>query len=71
MWGEAWNETRFVVKLVYRSVGEMVVGKVGVEQMSGPIGIVNEVNTAVNSGSESALYVLNLIALLTINLGEY
>lgn len=71
VWGEAWNETRFVVKLVYRSVGEMVVGKVGVDQMSGPIGIVNEVNNAVNSGSESVLYVLNLIALLTINLGVF
>ena len=71
MWGEAWNETRFVVKLVYRSLWEMLTGKIGIEQMSGPVGIVSEVNTAVNSGSNAWLYVLNLIALLTINLGVF
>ena len=71
VWGEAWNETRFVVKLVYRSLWEMLTGKIGIEQMSGPVGIVSEVNTAVNSGSNAWLYVLNLIALLTINLGVF
>lgn len=71
VWGQAWNETRFVVKLVYRSLWEMVTGKVGVEQMSGPVGIVSEVNNAVNSGSRSWLYVLNLVGLLTINLGVF
>lgn len=71
VWGEAWNETKFVVKLVYQSFWQMVTGKIGVDQMSGPVGIVSEVNNAVNSGSESWLYVLNLIALLTINLGIF
>lgn len=71
VWGEAWNQTRFVVKLVYNSLWQMVTGKLGVDQMSGPVGIVKEVNTAVNSGSTSWLYVLNLTALLTINLGVF
>ena len=71
IWGEAWNQTRFVVKLVYNSLWQMITGKVGVEQKSGPVGIVKEVNTAVNSGSSSWLYVLNLTALLTINLGVF
>ena len=71
VWGEAWNQTRFVVKLVYNSLWQMVTGKLGVDQMSGPVGIVKEVNTAVNSGSRSWLYVLNLTALLTINLGVF
>ncbi len=71
IWGEAWNQTRFVVKLVYNSLSQMITGKVGVDQMSGPVGIVKEVNTAVNSGSTSWLYVLNLTALLTINLGVF
>ena len=71
IWGEAWNRTRFVVKLVYNSLWQMITGKVGVDQMSGPVGIVKEVNTAVNSGSSSWLYVLNLTALLTINLGVF
>ena len=49
----------------------MVTGKVGMDQMSGPVGVVSEVNEAVNSGSKSVLYVLNLTALLTINLGVF
>ena len=71
IWGEAWNQTRFVVKLVYNSLWQMITGRIGVDQMSGPVGIVKEVNTAVNSGSTSWLYVLNLTALLTINLGVF
>lgn len=67
----AWNNTKFVVKLVYTSLWDMVTGKVGMEQMSGPVGIVNEVNNAVSQGDDSWLYVLNLMALLTINLGVF
>ena len=68
VWGEAWNETKFVVKLVYQSLWQMITGKVGLDQMSGPVGIVSEVNTAVKV---SWLNVLNLVALLTINLGVF
>lgn len=71
VWGEAWNQTKFVVKLVYQSLWQMITGKVGMEQVSGPVGIVSEVNTAVNSGPMSYLYVLNLVALITINLGVF
>lgn len=71
VWGEAWNETKFVVKLVYHSFWQIVTGKIGVREMSGPVGIVREVSSAVNSGSYSWLYVINLIALLTINLGVF
>ncbi len=68
---QAWYETKFVVKLVYRSLWQMITGRVGLDEMSGPVGIVSEVNNAVNSGSKSLLYVLNLVALLTINLGVF
>ncbi len=71
IWGECWNQTRFVVKLVYNSLWQMITGRIGVDQMSGPVGVVKEVNTAVNSGDDSWLYVLNLTALLTINLGVF
>lgn len=71
VWGESYNETKFTVKLVYQSFWQMITGKIGVEEMSGPVGIVNEVNNAVNSGKYSLLNVLNLIALLTINLGIF
>lgn len=71
IWGEAWNETKFVVKLVYNSLWQMITDKVGMEQMSGPVGVVSEVHNAVTSGDNSWLYVLNLMALLTINLGVF
>ena len=71
IWGESWNETKFVVKLVYTSLWQLVTGKVGMDQMSGPVGVVTVVNDAVHSGSKSWLYVLNLTALLTINLGVF
>lgn len=71
IWGYAWNETKFVVKLVYNSVWQMITGKIGMEEMSGPVGVVSEVNNAVNSGSYSWLNILNLTALLTINLGVF
>lgn len=71
VWAEAWNYTKFVVKLVYNSLWQMVTGKVGMEQMSGPVGVVSEVNNAVHSGKYSWLNILNLTALLTINLGVF
>ena len=71
IWGYAWNETKFVVKLVYRSLWDMVTGKTRMEQMAGPVGIVSEVNNAVHQENDSWLYVLNLTALLSINLGVF
>ncbi len=70
VWGFAWDNTRFVVKLVYQSFWDMVTGKVGVEEMSGPVGIVTAVNTAAKS-EYGLMNVLNLIALVTINLGIF
>ncbi len=71
IWGEAWNQTKFVVKLVYHSLWDLVTGEAGMESVSGPVGVVTVVNDAVNSGSQSWLYILNLTALLTINLGVF
>lgn len=68
---EAYYYTKFVVKLVYNSLWDMIRGAVSVDQLSGPVGVVSEVNNAVHSGSQSWLYVLNLAALLSINLGVF
>ena len=43
----------------------------GVEQLSGPVGIVTVVNDAVESKAYTLLNLLNLTALLTINLGIF
>ena len=71
IWGHAFNKTIFVVKLVYQSLWGLVTGEVGIDQMSGPVGIVSEVHEVVNSGVYRWLNILNLVALLTINLGIF
>ncbi len=66
---EAYNMTCFVVKLVYKSLIDLITGAVGIEMVSGPVGVVSEVSTAVEAESGKVLNVLNITALLTINLG--
>lgn len=67
----AWHNTVYVVKLVYNGLWEMISGQTGLEQVSGPVGIVSAVNTMVHSGKYWVLNVMNLAALLTINLGVF
>lgn len=68
---QSFRMTKFVVKLLYRTIWELVTGQGSMDQISGPVGVVKEVDSAVHSGSDSVLYVLNLVALLTINLGVF
>ena len=68
---EAFHYTKYVVKLVYKSLFDMITGKIGINQMSGPVGIVSEVNNVVNSGQYRVENTLNLIGLITINLGIF
>lgn len=67
----AWHNTIYVVRLVYHGLWDMITGKTGLEQVSGPVGIVSAVNDMVHSGKYWILNVLNLSALLTINLGVF
>lgn len=69
LFSQSFNYTRFVVKLVYKSLGDLITGKVGMDQMSGPVGIVDQVNSDADAGYVDFAYILNLVALLTINLG--
>ena len=67
----SFRMTGYVVKLLYKTVWELITGKQSMEVVSGPVGVVKEVNNAVNAGEQSFIYVLNLVALLTINLGVF
>ncbi len=71
----SWYETGFYSKVIISSVLDLFTGKVQVSDLSGPIGIVSSVNTAVQEsvehGWEGFLNVLNLAILLTINLGIF
>lgn len=68
---EAKEYTFFVVKLVYNALGELFTGKTGIEDFSGPVGVAAAVDTAVHTKGYSVQSVLNLVAMLTINLGVF
>ncbi len=58
--------TGFYVKMVYVSLFELITGQVPANQISGPIGIVNVIDEA---SKFDFIFLLEILALLTINLG--
>ena len=65
---QAAYHTVFYARLVFRSLMDMLSGRVSVTELSGPVGIVSAINEAVSMGREQ---LLNMLALLTINLGVF
>jgi len=62
----AFRQSIFVVKLVIVSFVDMIKGSISVANLSGPVGIVNEIGSAAKSGFLDVLY---LAALISMNLG--
>lgn len=62
----AYYESVTSVRLIWDSIIDLVRGKYGVDQMSGPVGITSAIGDAAKSGTSSLLY---LTALLSLNLG--
>ena len=71
MFTHSFYYTVFVVKLVFKSLGDILTGTVGFDAVSGPVAIAGEVNNAVNTGVFSFVNVLYLAAIITINLGIF
>lgn len=65
---QAGNYTLFYGRLVFRSLMDLVTGRVSATELSGPVGIVSAINQAASMGFSE---VLSLLALLTINLGIF
>lgn len=63
---EAFNTTLSYGRLIYLSLFDLVTGKMPINQLSGPVGIVNEIGKAVSMGWRP---VVQLLALISINLG--
>lgn len=55
-------------RMVFLSVHDIIVGRYGITDMSGPVGTVSVVSTAVKT---SAMSMLRIMALLTINVGLF
>lgn len=64
----AFYYTLFMSKVVIVSFYDLITGAVSIKLMSGPVGIVNEINTAAKSG---ILDVLSLMGLISVNLGIF
>lgn len=62
----AYYNCVYVVKAVIMSIGDLIRGLVPASQVSGPVGIVGEIGNAAKSG---LLSLLNLAALISVNLG--
>ena len=68
---QAWYQTCNITKSIYMALADLVTGKTGLENMSGPVGVGQVVNSAVNSGADSGVNILLIVAMLTVNLGIF
>ena len=62
------------VKLVWNSLIGLITGQYGMNEMSGPVGVVKEMGNAADAGEtvgDSVLNLLSLTSLITINLGVF
>lgn len=70
----SYRQSKYVIKVVYESFIDLFRGRVPLSDMSGPVGIVNQIGEAAEAGMkhnvlQSILNVLYLAALISINLG--
>lgn len=72
--GYAFKEVLYWIETVVKSVGMMFTGQVGINDLSGPVGVVDAVNTVVEqSKPDGAWYVtlnlINFMIMISANLG--
>ena len=70
----AVEEMRFWVDTTFASVKMLITGRVGVDELSGPIGVINVIGDVYEGGKEEGalitwMSVLNIMLLLSVNLG--
>ncbi len=65
---EAGNYTLSLARVIFLSLIDLVTGRVPINNLSGPVGIITVINDAVLMGMEQILLIL---ALLTVNLGIF
>ena len=65
---QAGSYTVFYARLVARSLWDVLTGYTSVNQLSGPVGIVNTIGQATTMGADQ---VLSILALITVNLGVF
>lgn len=63
-----WYRSISTVKMIWESLIDLLIGRVGVEAVSGPVGVTDAMVTAAKSGSSNFF---NLLAVLAMNLGVF
>ncbi len=68
------NEVKYWIELVFQSLKMLFAGKVAVEDVSGPVGVVQAIDTTYEESKEDGAYyiflnMLNIAILLSANLG--
>ena len=65
---EAWNSTLYYGRIVFTSLADLLRGRESINNLSGPVGIVTAIGQAASYGWQD---LLELLALITINLGSF
>ena len=65
---EAWNSTLYYGRIAFTSLADLVRGRESINNLSGPVGIVTAIGQAASYGWQD---LLELLALITINLGVF
>lgn len=62
----AYYQSVSSVKMIWQSVFDLITGKLGIQHMSGPVGVTTAISEAVDEGGINVLY---LCAIMSLNLG--
>ena len=63
-----FNRAFTTVEMVYESLIDLITGRYGIKEMSGPVGITKEIGNATKAG-DGGLSLVNLTAIIALNLG--
>lgn len=61
-------------RLIWLSLGDLITGKYGADELSGPVGTISVIGEAASTGEnlkEKAMSIINLIIFITINVGIF
>ncbi len=70
----SFRDSVSIGRIVWLSLGDLISGKYGAEEISGPVGVVSTIDETAQQGEdfrEKALSLLYLTALITINIGIF
>lgn len=67
----AWKNTIYYARIVLMSLGDMISGKYGINDLQGPVGIVNTIGDVAEQTGFDITFILDIATLITINVGIF